>query len=101
LLPRYDTYIMGYASRNLTMEPSMKNYLMPGSNGVINASLIVDGWVSGIWKIVRAKRMTEIQVQPFTKSVIEFEDQLENEAQDIGRFLGEDTKLILAPPIIQ
>lgn len=97
MLPRYDTYLMGYANRDLLIDRAMKTRLIPGNNGVINASIVEDGWVSGTWKIVRTRKQVEIHVFPFSDILPRNKELIEVEVEDIGRFLGEDTSLVFHP----
>jgi hypothetical protein len=75
----------------------MKTRLIPGNNGVINASIVEDGWVSGTWKIVRTRKQVEIHVFPFSDILPRNKELIEVEVEDIGRFLGEDTSLVFHP----
>jgi len=94
LLPRYDTYLLGYAGRELAVEPAFARRVHPGG-GIIHPVLLVDGQVLGVWKTRRRNRggrpLLEIIVEPFGRLPEAALPGLEAEVADLGRFLGEDT----------
>ncbi|MBZ0299937.1 MAG: winged helix DNA-binding domain-containing protein [Anaerolineae bacterium] len=55
LLPRYDTYLLGYKSRDFMMSPAYARRIHPGG-GQINPALIEDGRVVGTWRSARKKK---------------------------------------------
>ncbi len=93
LLPRYDTYLLGYAGRELAVEPAYTRRVHPGG-GIIHQTLLVDGQVLGVWKTRRRSRggrpLLEITVEPFDSLPETVLPGLEAEAADLGRFLGEE-----------
>ncbi len=98
LTPRFDTYLLGYASRELAVEAAHARRIHPGG-GIINAALLVDGQAQGTWKIQRQRGRLEVQVEPFEDLAEELLPGIEAEAADVGRFLGEEAVLIVKPPL--
>lgn len=94
LLPRFDTYLLGYASRDLAVDPAYARRIHPGG-GIINAALLVDGQARGTWKTQRRRGRLEVQVEPFEPLAQELLPPIEAEVSDIGRFLGMDTIFIV------
>ena len=94
LLPRFDTYLLGHTSRNLTVDPAYARRIHPGG-GILNAALLVDGQARGTWKIQRRRGRLEIQVEPFESLTEELLPLIEAEASDVGRFLGMEAVLIV------
>ncbi len=92
LLPRYDTYLLGYASRELMIESKNQKHLTPGG-GIINAVVLVDGFVLGTWKMVVKKDHLLVDIILLDKSVFNYLPQIEAEVKDIGRFLERDARL--------
>jgi hypothetical protein len=101
LLPRYDTYWLGYAGRELAVDPAWARRVHPGG-GIIHPVLLVDGQAQGTWKTrrrsQRGRPVLEVQVQPFERLAGEILPLLEAEAADLGRFLGDQSALALAEP---
>jgi hypothetical protein len=87
LLPRFDTYLLGYTSRDLAVDPAYARRIHPGG-GILNAALLVDGQARGTWKIQRRGIRLEVQVEPFEPLAQELLPLIEAEASDVGRFLG-------------
>lgn len=87
LLPRFDTYLLGYASRDLTVDPAYARRVNAGG-GIIRPTVLVDGRVVGTWKAIRRGKRLEIQVDPFESLPAELAPFIEAEAADIGHFLG-------------
>lgn len=86
LLPRFDIYLLGYASRALALDPRHARLIHPGG-GLLRAALLVDGRVVGRWNGTRRGRRYELQIEPFAPLPAELSPALEAEAADLGRFL--------------
>ncbi|HNB52010.1 MAG TPA: winged helix DNA-binding domain-containing protein, partial [Anaerolineales bacterium] len=61
LLPRYDTYLLGYADRSLIIAPEHAHHIYPGG-GMIHPAVLVDGEVGGKWKSVRKRGEIEVEM---------------------------------------
>lgn len=92
LLPRFDTYILGYADRTLIVDPGYENRLSPGG-GIISATIALDGLVLGVWKLIPGKKMATIKVEIFPDQSTDLFPLIEKEAQDVGRFLAKDVEI--------
>jgi DNA glycosylase AlkZ-like len=92
LLPRFDTYLLGYASRELAVDPAYARRIHPGG-GILNAALLVDGQARGTWKVQRRRGGLEVQVEPFEPLAPALLPGMEAEAADVGRFLGVEAVL--------
>ncbi|PKQ27285.1 MAG: winged helix DNA-binding domain-containing protein [Actinobacteria bacterium HGW-Actinobacteria-4] len=49
-LPGFDEYLLGYGDRSLFVTPEQMEAVIPGKNGVFQATIVQDGRVAGIWK---------------------------------------------------
>jgi hypothetical protein len=89
LVPSFDTYLLGYRSREFMLAPENTRRIHPGG-GILHPAVVVDGWVSGTWRLKRKGQRVEVAVSRFDEgaSGTPFEAALEQEAADIGRFLG-------------
>ena len=97
LLPRFDTYLLGYANRDLAVDPAFAKRIHPGG-GIIQAALLVDGEALGTWKTRRHGRHLEVTVAPFVGLSEQLFPQIEAEVADLGRFLGGEAVLIMKAP---
>ncbi|HEU5314492.1 MAG TPA: winged helix DNA-binding domain-containing protein [Chloroflexota bacterium] len=87
LLAFWDTYLMGYRSRELTVDTAHAAGVVV-AGGVLYPILAVDGRAVAAWRLERAKGRVTVRLSPFaplSKGVLR---AAEGEAQDVGRFLG-------------
>ena len=98
LLPAYDTYLLGYANRNLIVAPQYAKRINSGG-GVIHPTLLVDGLVHGRWSTKQRKDRLEILVEPFNSLLPDIRDRLQVEAEDLARFMGVKVDLSMATPM--
>lgn len=89
LLPRFDTYMLGYRDRDLVVEPSYARKVHPGG-GIIRSVLLVNGVAAATWSIRRKKSKLDVVVEPFADLPKNILPVVEAEAADVGRFLGKE-----------
>jgi hypothetical protein len=87
LLPRYDTYLLGYRDRDLAVPPAFAKRVHPGG-GILHAVVLVDGLAAGIWKTERTKAKLEVVIEPFERLEDGIISKLQAQVQDLARFLG-------------
>ena len=92
LLPRFDTYLLGYANRELMVAPQFAGRINPGG-GLLNQVVMVDGVARGMWVTRPAKCYLEVIIKPFEPLDQQPLPGLEDEVADLGRFLGQETIL--------
>jgi len=97
LLPGFDTYLLGYRSRDLVVSPPYAKRINAGG-GMIHPTLIIDGRAIGTWKFKRQKNSLDVVLEPFEELAAEIQPELEAEVQDIARFLGAPARLQVIPP---
>jgi len=98
LLPRFDSYLLGYQKRDLVVQPQYAKRINAGG-GIIHPTVLVDGRVVGMWKSKREKNQLGVVVEPFDELVSELYEALEAEVTDLARFLGMPTTLhVLTSP---
>lgn len=85
LLPRYDTYLLGYTTRALAVDPRFARRIHPGG-GILHAALLVDGLAVGVWKTRSRRGGLEATVEPFDPLPQEVLPALEAEVADLGCF---------------
>ena len=86
LLPRYDTYLLGYADRSLLIDPQHAPHIYPGG-GMIHPAVLVDGEVRGKWGIRRKKQGIEIRAEGFEAFSEEAREALNRERGKIEAWL--------------
>lgn len=97
LLPRYDTYLLGYRSRDFMVSEGHAKRIHPGG-GIIKQTLIVNGRAVGTWRRERKKSGYTIFIEPFDSISQPLLPALETEVRDIGRFLQQETALQIENP---
>jgi hypothetical protein len=95
LLPAYDTYLLGYTTRDLTVASPHARRVHPGG-GIIRPMALVDGRARATWRSTRQRDRLTIVVEPFDELAPDVPSGLEDEARDIGRFLGLTSALRIA-----
>lgn len=96
LLPAFDTYLLGYESRDLALAPEHARRIHPGG-GILHPALLIDGRVAGTWRMRRRQTRLDVEVEPFAPLPAPVTDALAGEAEDVGHFLGEQAALVLRP----
>jgi hypothetical protein len=92
LLPYFDTYLMGYASRELMVDPADWKRINAGG-GMLHPTLLVNGRLEGVWSKKGLRDALELTVEPFERLELDWLVLIQEEAEDIGRFLGVQVEL--------
>ncbi len=87
LLARFDTYLLGYQDRHLSV-PSQYAKRINAGGGIVHPTLLLDGRAVGTWKSKRQKHSLDVVVEPFDQLVPEVQPGLVAEVSDLARFLG-------------
>jgi hypothetical protein len=87
LLPYFDTYLMGYASRELMVDPVHWKRINAGG-GMLHPTLLVNGRLAGVWSKKARRDRLDLTVKPFEGMDLDLLPLVKAEAQDISRFLG-------------
>jgi hypothetical protein len=87
LLPAFDSYLLGYRRRDFALPPPFARRIQAGG-GWIHPAVLVDGRVAATWRRLSQGKRLAIEVQPFEPLAREILPYIEQEAEDIGRFLG-------------
>jgi hypothetical protein len=86
LLPGFDEYCLSYKDRRAILDVEYIRQLTP-KNGMLPATIIVDGLVSGVWKRVFKKGTVEISASPAAPLTAEQRESLATAAERFGAFL--------------
>ncbi len=93
LLPAFDAYLLGYASRELAVPAQFARRIQAGG-GWIHPAVVVDGLAVGTWRLRRHGRGLIVQVESFEGLPGGVRSGLDAEVADVGRFLAADAVLV-------
>ncbi|MGI8564662.1 MAG: winged helix DNA-binding domain-containing protein [Candidatus Dormibacter sp.] len=94
LLPKFDTYLVGYRDRTLLRDAATSQAVYAG--GWIHPAVVHDGRLVGSWRLRRQYGASAVTIRvQLSFGVPGDEEALEAEASDVGRFLGIETRLEL------
>jgi hypothetical protein len=91
LLPAFDSLVLGYADREYIVPRKYQKEIFHGGQTV--PVVLVDGCAAGVWRYARRGKKLDIRIAPFVPFERTTSDLLEKEAEDIGRFLGQQASL--------
>ncbi|MGW3604568.1 winged helix DNA-binding domain-containing protein [Micromonospora sp. NPDC005161] len=66
VLPGFDEYLLGYRDRALMLDPAHQAAVVPGNNGIFQATVVRAGRVVGLWKRRIARAAVTVAIQPLT-----------------------------------
>jgi hypothetical protein len=66
LLPPFDEFLVAYRDRSASLDPRYNTLIVPGSNGIFNPIVVIDGRVVGTWKRAFQKSSVAMSFAPFT-----------------------------------
>jgi hypothetical protein len=96
LLGAFDTYMLGYRSRDFAVPEEGLAAVKEGGGGWIRPVIVEDGRVIGTWRGTRKGGRLEIVLNPFDRLSAEKQVSIDAEVEDIGRF--ENRAVTVAPP---
>lgn len=98
-LGEYDNILLSHADRTRIIDEAYRKRVFT-VNGIIRATILVDGFVRGTWKIVRNHGTATLVVQPFEQFSEQVRDALAEEGARLLHFAAadDDTHEILFVP---
>jgi hypothetical protein len=93
LLGAFDTYMLGYRSRDFAVPAGGAAAVKEGGGGWIRPVIVADGRVIGTWRSSRKGGRLDIDLKPFLALDQTTRAAVESEVRDIGRFEGITTTL--------
>ncbi len=87
LLAGFDEYIVGYTNRSAGIHQDIINHVIR-SNGIFYPTIILDGFVKGIWKPLVKKDSLNIEIQRFSAFSKSMEKELKLAAKRYSDFVG-------------
>ena len=87
LLPPFDEYLVGYKDRSAAVDPAFLRQVI-GINGLVGASIVIDGRIAGMWKRSLGVDRVDIALAPFRTLNKSEQVAVAAAAKRYGRFLG-------------
>ena len=88
-LPRYDEVLIAYQHRDRIIA-SRHRPAIYSNNAIIEAVLLVDGAVEGIWALERTKGEAILRIKPFAKLAPKDRAEAAAEGERLARFMAPD-----------
>ncbi|GAA3510219.1 hypothetical protein FHR32_003471 [Streptosporangium album] len=88
VLPGFDEYLLGYKNRSLMLADEHKPAIIPGNNGMFQATVVCDGRVVGTWKRSLTKTKVQIVVHPLVPLGKADQARIEQAFEGYARFVG-------------
>ncbi|WP_051884929.1 winged helix DNA-binding domain-containing protein [Lysobacter antibioticus] len=80
LLPEFDNVLLSHAERSRIFDESLRGAIFT-RNGLVAATILVDGFVAGTWKLQRDARSATLSIAPFRPLKAADREALEREAE--------------------
>jgi hypothetical protein len=90
-LAEFDNLLLSHADRSRIVAPEHQRKVMT-VNGLVRGTVLVDGFVSGIWRIERAKDMATLSVEAFGKVGKAVREALAEEGEKLLAFAAGEGK---------
>jgi hypothetical protein len=84
-LPEFDNLILSHADRTRVIAEEYRKAIA-SKNGMVPASVLVDGFVRGTWKTERSRGKATLEIKPFEPLTREDRDALVEEGERLIRF---------------
>ena len=97
MLGAFDTYLLGYRTRDLDVPSVLLKRVHPGG-GIIRPVILVEGRAVATWSRRQTKDRIRIAVVPFAALAASVQAAIIAETEDIGRFLGKEAICDMVPP---
>jgi hypothetical protein len=89
-LPEFDNLILSHADRTRVIAKEYRKAIA-SKNGMVPASVLVDGFVRGTWKTERCRGKANLEIKPFEPLTKEDRDALAEEGERLLRFTGAES----------
>ncbi len=91
-LPEFDNLILSHADRTRVIASDYRK-VIASKNGIVPATVLVDGFVRGTWKTKQARRgKATLVIEPFEPLAKKDRDALSEEGERLIRFTREDAE---------
>src|SRR3989442_162989 len=90
-LPRYDEVLIAYQHRDRVIAPRHRPAIY-AKNGIIEATLLVDGFVTGTWDLAASREQALLRIRPFESLAPPDRRAALDEGEQLARFLAPDAR---------
>jgi hypothetical protein len=99
LLAPYDNVLLAHADRTRVLPERYRDRLR-SKNGIVPGTVLVDGFVAGLWAVTRPAGATVLTVRPFRSFSARQDAQLRREAAALAEFAarGGPVQVVVEPP---
>jgi hypothetical protein len=87
-LPEFDNLILSHADRTRVIAEEYRKAIA-SKNGMVPATVLVDGFVRGTWKTERSRGKANLEMKPFEPLTKDDRDALAEEGGRLIRFVAE------------
>ncbi|MGW4500048.1 winged helix DNA-binding domain-containing protein [Micromonospora sp. NPDC004336] len=88
VLPGFDEYLLGFKDRSLMLDAAHRDAIVPGGNGVFQATVVLGGRVVGTWKRSLDKAGVTVRVLPLVPLDGPTRKRVEEALSRYAEFLG-------------
>ena len=88
VLPGFDEYLLGFKDRSLMLAAEHMQAIVPGGNGVFQATIVRGGRVVGTWKRSVARGRTVVDLRPLVRLTASERARVETALEPYARFTG-------------
>src|SRR5918997_1853294 len=90
-LPEFDNLILSHADRTRFIANDYRK-VIASKNGMVPATVLVDGFVRGTWKTERTRGKATLVIEPFEPLSASIREALAEEGERLVRFVGDGAK---------
>jgi hypothetical protein len=90
-LPEFDNLILSHAERTRVIADDYRK-VIASKNGMVPATVLVDGFVHGTWKTERTRGKATLVIEPFEPLPKKYHGALAEEGERLIRFVGKRTE---------
>jgi Winged helix DNA-binding domain len=87
-LPGFDEFMLGYKDRSMMVDAAYMDAIVPGGNGVFQATLVRAGRVVGTWKRTLGKKAVTVSVTPLVPLKTAERRKAEAALEPYAKFVG-------------
>jgi hypothetical protein len=91
-LPEFDNLILSHADRTRVIANDHRK-VIASKNGMVPATVLVDGFVRGTWKTERTRGKATLVIQPFEPLAKRDRDALSEEGEQLMRFTEQSAEM--------
>ncbi|WP_406071290.1 winged helix DNA-binding domain-containing protein [Micromonospora sp. NBC_01638] len=88
VLPGFDEFLLGYRDRTLMLDPAHQAAVVPGNNGIFQATVVRAGRVVGVWRRKVGRTGVTMTVRPLVPMAADERTRVEQALQRYADFLG-------------